>query len=589
MSQQNGVSSLASIETTPPSHAAPITSSHPTAPLFEQRAPANIEQLSGKIPSNPNLPSSTVSSKVQIPKLSAATTELLARVTGNIKEEKKRDDNKFASWNSSLYHNSLNSWDSREANKMKASSAIIELPTAPFVCSNTAVASDIPQHIPTPSQENHLKSTGLITLAPKPAGPSSKLLATSTNIQSVSQSQPTAPVAKNTSSAKQQKAPAAPRQRRSITKGNKRLKKRRRGDDSDGEGVIRAGESSSDESDIAPSATQTKSGRQVHRPSLYVPPAAPSPVANKEKSNSLESSDITPTQTAVARKRKRVYRKGKELNVNCIHCERGHSPLSNAIVFCDECNGAWHQLCHDPPIDNEVVTVQEKEWLCRECKPVQNMVVHPTVVRSNPSQSSGPLGPSLRPSLTMPQAEVGGEGFSVDERRGYLSSLSHATLVELLVTISDSHLSIPIFPENMRALQTSNFSFQSSTSMAPLPSLPHSTNTPAATAPAHEPTNPPLADQQDSIPNPNPPPSASSSQRKKKKKHHDDSDESEYEEFQEHRLYPRAGNGFRLSLNVEDLDIMRDDSACPTFSYALHGPAKARAEANVMPPVWGTA
>ncbi|KAL4938506.1 hypothetical protein BDV06DRAFT_225946 [Aspergillus oleicola] len=51
----------------------------------------------------------------------------------------------------------------------------------------------------------------------------------------------------------------------------------------------------------------------------------------------------------------------------------------------------------------------------------------------------------------------------------------------------------------------------------------------------------------------------------------DNDSDSEYE-FQEHRLYPRAGNGILLSNNQEDLDIMAEDPACTTFSYALHRP-----------------
>ncbi len=39
----------------------------------------------------------------------------------------------------------------------------------------------------------------------------------------------------------------------------------------------------------------------------------------------------------------------------------------NMIVFCDGCNTPYHQYCHDPPIEDEVVKVEEKEWLCVEC------------------------------------------------------------------------------------------------------------------------------------------------------------------------------------------------------------------------------
>lgn len=37
------------------------------------------------------------------------------------------------------------------------------------------------------------------------------------------------------------------------------------------------------------------------------------------------------------------------------------------IVFCDGCNTPYHQYCHDPPIADEVVKVEEKEWFCSEC------------------------------------------------------------------------------------------------------------------------------------------------------------------------------------------------------------------------------
>lgn len=51
----------------------------------------------------------------------------------------------------------------------------------------------------------------------------------------------------------------------------------------------------------------------------------------------------------------------------CRNCGRGHSPASNAIVFCDGCNGAWHQFCHDPLIGAEVVREVEREWVCSGC------------------------------------------------------------------------------------------------------------------------------------------------------------------------------------------------------------------------------
>lgn len=37
------------------------------------------------------------------------------------------------------------------------------------------------------------------------------------------------------------------------------------------------------------------------------------------------------------------------------------------IVFCDGCNSGYHQYCHHPPIEREVVQVAEKEWFCAAC------------------------------------------------------------------------------------------------------------------------------------------------------------------------------------------------------------------------------
>ena len=51
----------------------------------------------------------------------------------------------------------------------------------------------------------------------------------------------------------------------------------------------------------------------------------------------------------------------------CKMCHRGTSPSTNQIVFCDGCGTPYHQYCHNPPIDNDVVQIQDKEWFCSEC------------------------------------------------------------------------------------------------------------------------------------------------------------------------------------------------------------------------------
>ena len=445
---------------------------------------------------------------------------------------------------------------------------------------STAEPQNITKGTPTPREVNS-NLPDLLPIAPLSVNGQPPSLHVEPQLQVTT---PTAQIATSAIPGKQQKAPIAPRQRKSITKG-KRGRKRRRGHDSDNE-VIRAGDSSSDESDIAPTATQTKSGRHINRPSLYVPPAvSPPTIKGTANSPSLTSNMAAPV--APARKRQRAIRKRKDINVNCVHCQRGHSPLNNTIVFCDECNKAWHQLCHDPPIDNEVVTVQEKEWLCRGCKPAPLKLVFPSIAKSNATLQSRPLGPPVHPPLPTAQIEVGGGEYSRDERRGYLSSLSHATLVDLLVTISERNPSVPLFPTNLKSLPASKFSYQSSSPIVLPPS--NSAGTPATSRATTQATNTPSTEQeanQNSLnptPNPLPVPSA------QRGRYEESSDESEYEEVEDHRLYPRPGNGFRLSLNANDLDIMQEDPACPTFSYALHGPAKTRAEANEAAPVWGAA
>nr|XP_001398965.2 PHD finger domain protein [Aspergillus niger CBS 513.88] len=589
MSPHNGApSSQASIETAPSSAHGTLhtTTTISGSPPSDSSRSISIGSSLGLPPSLPGRPSSIPSKRIEIPRLSAATTELLARVTGNLKGPQQRNDNdKFVTWNPSTVTRTFESQNSNsKMGKMRASSTIIELPTAPFVYSNNVAPPAVPQaaspvttpvgvnSAPTPLTASiPAEPTAAIKIAPKPNG------TLSDGAAPASTSLPTPQQPQTAAKPKKPQAAAGSRQRKGAANGNKRGKKRRRNNDSDGEDIIRAGDSSSDESDVAPTATQTKSGRLVNRPSLYVP-APSTPAVAKEVSNSVDASD----NAVVARKRKRIHRRGKDAIIICLHCQRGHSPLSNSIVFCDECNAAWHQWCHDPPIGADVVAVKEKEWFCRECRPVQISVIQPTVVRSNPNLTSGPLVPNY-PLLSIPKGEVGAAEFSADERRGFLSSLSHATLVELLMTISDNNPILPMFPENMRDLQSSKFAFRLPISDAPTPSTSVSGNV----STSNDTRDSASASTEGNKQNEDSAPEATSSSTTRRQYEEISDDDSEYE-FQEHRLYPRAGNGFRLSLNVDDMDIMREDPACPTFSYSLHGPAQVRAQMNDIVPVWGT-
>lgn len=101
------------------------------------------------------------------------------------------------------------------------------------------------------------------------------------------------------------------------------------------------------DSDDAESVTQfpkvTQSGRQIVKPAQFVPAA--------RETNSKRRAPSKRTQESAL----------------CKRCGRGQSPQSNMIVFCDGCNIAYHQLCHDPPIPEEIVRDETAPWFCSDC------------------------------------------------------------------------------------------------------------------------------------------------------------------------------------------------------------------------------
>lgn len=94
--------------------------------------------------------------------------------------------------------------------------------------------------------------------------------------------------------------------------------------------------------DTAP--TMTKSGRQIQKPTQYLPPAS----------------------SSAPQKRKNPGKRTAEQAL-CKVCTRGLSPVKNQIVFCDGCNACWHQLCHQPPIDQDYVSNASRSWFCQRC------------------------------------------------------------------------------------------------------------------------------------------------------------------------------------------------------------------------------
>lgn len=141
--------------------------------------------------------------------------------------------------------------------------------------------------------------------------------------------------------------------------------KRKRGESED---EIRILKNESDSSEtFTPLPTQSRSGRRIFQASAFTPVNL-----DLEAGTEFKSVPINGAAGLVEREKrgKRGQRKAGDASV-CKNCGRGHSPASNMIVFCDGCNTPWHQYCHDKPISNDVVLIEEKEWFCADCDVLQ--------------------------------------------------------------------------------------------------------------------------------------------------------------------------------------------------------------------------
>jgi hypothetical protein len=341
---------------------------------------------------------------------------------------------------------------------------------------------------------------------------------------------------------------------------------------------------------------------------------------------------FTPAPAAAGSGGKRRRGGKKTTSVNCAECGRGHSPSNNPIVFCDGCESAWHKHCHNPQIPDVAIDNLETEWKCSNCDPSQrrSSKAKPVKVRSAKAKKpahSAPVGvrkvePDVDPKSQAP-TEVACHQFSAEEKRAWLSTLTHTALVDMLVDISTNNPSVPIFPANMRELVATKFTASpiqptiaesasassasrkrartesaaidelsgldrvhppkrprtASSSVVPVathfsttsPSrrwsptdtigsshflatlangaymrVPHTSLTPALSPDAPSPFETgPLTDS-----------------------------EGEDIQFDDHRVYPKAGNGFVPSSDPAVLDILQEDPESKTFSHGLHGPAK---------------
>ncbi len=174
--------------------------------------------------------------------------------------------------------------------------------------------------------------------------------------------------------------------------------------------------------------TTTKSGRQVLKPTAYNPAAMDA--ASKRARGPLHHYGKRTTEQAL-----------------CRRCSRMHSPAANQIVFCDGCDGGWHQLCHEPRVGDEVVRDLRRGWFCRGCAAKRGGVKKQKVGGQQQLLQQG------EGVVKKEKAAAGGErereswaGRPAQQKRAYLSTLAQQELVALLMACLETHPDLPVFP-----------------------------------------------------------------------------------------------------------------------------------------------
>lgn len=148
------------------------------------------------------------------------------------------------------------------------------------------------------------------------------------------------------------------------TNGLPRGTKRNRAQSED-EAKLRNDGSDSSET-FTPLPAQSRSGRRIFRANTFAPMVVDLEANIEPKRSPAKGSAATAT-AGQGKTGKKPNGKSGDASV-CKNCGRGHSPMSNMIVFCDGCNTPWHQHCHDEPISDDVVRIEEKEWFCADCE-----------------------------------------------------------------------------------------------------------------------------------------------------------------------------------------------------------------------------
>lgn len=173
------------------------------------------------------------------------------------------------------------------------------------------------------------------------------------------------------------------------------------------------GSSKEDGTASPPAPTMTKSGRQVQKPSTYNPATA-----DQSSGKRRGGQPISKARTAE--------------QALCKRCTRMHSPASNQMVFCDGCNDGWHQMCHEPWIEDDAVRDASRAWFCADCQARRDR----HFAKRQKAAASSSAG----------TARESWAGKSAHQKRSYLSALPQSDLVALVMYVLDLHPDLAVFP-----------------------------------------------------------------------------------------------------------------------------------------------
>lgn len=101
-------------------------------------------------------------------------------------------------------------------------------------------------------------------------------------------------------------------------------------------------------------------------------------------------------------------------------------------------------MCHDPHVPTDAVKDESKAWFCGDCISKRTKKAIADVSRGVSWQSKSMEEVSRLSSLYSAQSSS-----SLIQKRQYLSTLSHQTLVSLLLRAATLHPELPIFPSSL--------------------------------------------------------------------------------------------------------------------------------------------